>query len=107
MAPNSTASSKWTGRPTSSGRRRRSRRMRTKTWLALSVSVTLAAGAAAQTRVRDLAEVKPEAVGFSAERLQRLHTLLQQKVEDKELAGIVTVLARHGKIVELRTYGKK
>ncbi len=74
--------------------------------LVLLPAFLLAAGAPAQTS-RSLAEVKPEAVGFSSERLERLHALLQQKVEDRELAGIVTVLARHGTIVEFRTYGKK
>src|SRR5579863_4997557 len=54
----------------------------------------------------DLAEVKPEVEGFSAQRLQGLHELLQKKVDDKDLAGIVTVMARHGKIVDFKTYGK-
>ena len=56
---------------------------------------------------RDLGEAKPEAVGFSAQRLERLHTLLQKYVDDQQLAGMVTVLARHGKIVDFRTYGKR
>jgi CubicO group peptidase (beta-lactamase class C family) len=52
-----------------------------------------------------LPETKPEAVGFSAERLQPLHETLQAHVDNKQLAGIVTVLARHGKVVEYKTYG--
>jgi CubicO group peptidase (beta-lactamase class C family) len=32
---------------------------------------------------------------------------MQREVDQKQLAGIVTVLARHGKVVEERTYGKK
>jgi CubicO group peptidase (beta-lactamase class C family) len=55
----------------------------------------------------DLAENKPEALGFSSERLERLHATMQRGVDEKELAGIVTILARHGKVVEERTYGKK
>jgi CubicO group peptidase (beta-lactamase class C family) len=54
-----------------------------------------------------LAENKAESLGFSTERLERLHVVLQREVEQKELAGIVTILARHGKVVEERTYGKK
>jgi CubicO group peptidase (beta-lactamase class C family) len=50
---------------------------------------------------------KPEALGFSSERLGRLHAAMQQEVDQKQLAGIVTLLARHGKVVEERTYGKK
>jgi len=50
---------------------------------------------------------KPEAFGFSSQRLERLHAVMQQEVDQKQLAGIVTILARHGKVVEERTYGKK
>jgi CubicO group peptidase (beta-lactamase class C family) len=50
---------------------------------------------------------KPETVGFSAQRLERLHTLLQKEIDDKQFAGIVTLLARHGKVVDFETYGKK
>ena len=48
-----------------------------------------------------------ESMGFSSERLERLHATLQREVDEKQLAGIVTILARHGKVVEERTYGKK
>src|SRR5438552_11627151 len=65
------------------------------------------APAPAPAKPRDLVEVKPEAVGFSPQRLQRLHALLQKKADDRQLAGIVTVLARHGKIVDFQNYGKK
>jgi CubicO group peptidase (beta-lactamase class C family) len=51
---------------------------------------------------------KPESVGFSSERLARLHTAIQQEIEQKKtMAGAVTLLARHDKIVDLRAYGKK
>ena len=49
--------------------------------------------------------VKPETVGFSSQRLDRLHALIQQEVDQKQLAGAVTILARHGKVVDYRTYG--
>ena len=49
--------------------------------------------------------VKPESVGFSSERLERLHALMQGVVDRKQIAGIVTILARHGKLVDYRTYG--
>jgi CubicO group peptidase (beta-lactamase class C family) len=55
----------------------------------------------------DFAENKPEALGFSSERLERLHAAMQREVDQKQLAGVVTILARHGKVVEERTYGKK
>ena len=50
---------------------------------------------------------KPEALGFSPERLERLDAVMQREVDEKQLPGIVTILARHGKVVEERTYGKK
>ncbi len=53
----------------------------------------------------DMTPVKPESVGFSTERLERLHTFLQQAADKKEVAGIVTILARHGKVVDYRAYG--
>jgi CubicO group peptidase (beta-lactamase class C family) len=53
----------------------------------------------------DLNVVKPETVGFSSERLERLHAMMQEAVDQKQLAGIVTILARHGKIIDYRTYG--
>jgi CubicO group peptidase (beta-lactamase class C family) len=53
----------------------------------------------------DMTPVKPESVGFSSERLERLHALMQQAVDQKQIAGMVTILARHGKIVDYRAYG--
>ena len=54
-----------------------------------------------------MAVVSPESVGFSSERLENLHRLIQGEVDRKELAGAVTILARHGKVVDLRTYGER
>jgi CubicO group peptidase (beta-lactamase class C family) len=53
----------------------------------------------------DLTVVRPESVGFSSERLERLHALMQQTVDQKQVAGIVTILARHGRVVDYRSYG--
>ncbi len=55
----------------------------------------------------DMTPVKPESVGFSSERLERLHAFIQGEIDNKQLAGAVTILARHGKIVEYRTYGMR
>jgi len=53
----------------------------------------------------DLTPVSPESVGFSSERLDRLHAFIQDEVDRKQLVGAVTLLARHGKVVDYRTYG--
>jgi CubicO group peptidase (beta-lactamase class C family) len=50
---------------------------------------------------------KVESLGFSYERLDRLHAAMQQAVDQKQLAGMVTLLARHGRVVEEKVYGKK
>jgi len=55
----------------------------------------------------DMTPVKPESVGFSSERLERLHELMQQTVDQKQIAGMVTILARHGKVVDYRAYGQR
>jgi CubicO group peptidase (beta-lactamase class C family) len=55
----------------------------------------------------DMTPVKPETVGFSTERLENLHALIQGEIDQKQLSGAVTILARHGKIVEYRTYGQR
>ncbi len=53
----------------------------------------------------DLTVFRPETEGFSSQRLERLHAVMQQVVDQKQIAGIVTILARHGKVVDYRTYG--
>jgi CubicO group peptidase (beta-lactamase class C family) len=55
----------------------------------------------------DFTVTSPEAVGFSSQRLERLHTLMQQTVDQKQIAGIVTILARHGKVIDYRSYGQR
>jgi len=77
--------------------------------LVLLTTSHVSAQTAEQTRqaaaTGDIAETKPEVVGFSSERLGKLDSSMQSLVDTKKLAGVVTVLARHGKIVEEKTYG--
>ncbi len=54
---------------------------------------------------RDLKETHPEAVGISSERLKRLDEAMQRWVDSKEFTGIVTLAARHGKVVHSSAYG--
>src|SRR5215813_11203639 len=55
----------------------------------------------------DAVLTKPEAVGFSSERLENLHKLIQDEIDKKQLVGAITILARHGKIIDYRTYGQR
>ena len=50
---------------------------------------------------------QPDSLGFSPERLQLLHTAMQGEVDQKKLAGLVTLLVRHGKVEEEKVYGSK
>jgi CubicO group peptidase (beta-lactamase class C family) len=72
--------------------------------LTLALPATIAQKATTPAAV-DMTPVSPESVGFSSERLERLHSFIQGVVDKKELSGAVTILARHGKIVDYRTYG--
>ena len=49
----------------------------------------------------------PEAVGVSAERLERIRPVMQGYVDDGRIAGILTVVARRGKIVHFETVGMR
>ena len=49
--------------------------------------------------------VEPEAVGLSTERLSRIDKVMEMHVDQQKIAGGVTLLARHGKIAHLGTYG--
>ncbi len=56
---------------------------------------------------RDLAKATPESVGVSAERLRRLDAGMRRFIEDGRLAGVTTLLARRGKIVNVNAFGKE
>jgi len=49
----------------------------------------------------------PDALGFDASRLARLDTYMAKAVADGRVAGMITLLARHGQIVAEKTYGVK
>jgi len=55
----------------------------------------------------DMTVVKPETVGFSSERLERLHAHMRSVIDNNELSGMVTILARHGKVVDYWNYGHR
>jgi CubicO group peptidase (beta-lactamase class C family) len=63
--------------------------------------------AKAATAQGEITVVSPESEGFSSERLGNLHKLIQDEIDQKELAGAITILARHGKVVDYQTYGQK
>jgi CubicO group peptidase (beta-lactamase class C family) len=48
---------------------------------------------------------KPEETGVSAERLTRIHSLIDRRIESRDIAGAVTLVARKGKIVHFDAQG--
>lgn len=50
--------------------------------------------------------VKPEEVGLSAPRLERISNMMQTNIDQKKMAGAVVLVARHGKIAYFETFGE-
>jgi CubicO group peptidase (beta-lactamase class C family) len=77
---------------------------RVSAFLSFGLAILLTASSA-HARDNGISHAKPESVGFSSERLQRLDKALQAYIDNKQLAGAATILARHGKIVHEKAYG--
>lgn len=52
-----------------------------------------------------LPAAKPEEVGFSSERLARIHSQLQKFIDLRKVPNLVTLVARHGKVVHFDAQG--
>jgi CubicO group peptidase (beta-lactamase class C family) len=48
---------------------------------------------------------KPEGVGLSSERLQRVHDAVQRHIDAKDVSGAVTLVARQGRIAHFEAQG--
>ena len=66
----------------------------------LGLSLFMAAAAA-----QDLPSAKPETVGLSSERLERIATNVQRSIDDKRIAGAVTLVVRHGRVAWFKSQG--
>jgi CubicO group peptidase (beta-lactamase class C family) len=75
----------------------------TRRWVAALAAVVFAAGLA-QLRA-DVTLVSPESVGFSADGLNALTRTMRGLVDDGKLAGVTTLVARHGRVVQFDAYG--
>lgn len=49
---------------------------------------------------------KPEEEGLSSERLERIKPVMQRYIDQNKLSGLITVIARHGKVVHFEKYGQ-
>ncbi len=68
--------------------------------LALVLILVVAVAARAQ-----LPATSPKRAGFDPARLEVLHATTRRFVDEGQHAGAVTLLARHGKLVDFQTYG--
>jgi len=64
---------------------------------AIVAALSLTAGAASN--------VKPEDVGLSSERLQRINEAVQRYIDSGQITGAVTVVARRGKVAHFEAQG--
>ncbi len=48
---------------------------------------------------------KPEEVGFSADRLQRIHDAIQRRIDEGDIPGAVTLVSRKGRVVHFEAQG--
>ncbi|MDX1759782.1 MAG: serine hydrolase domain-containing protein, partial [Arenibacter algicola] len=58
------------------------------------------------SQAQNLSTALPEEVGMSSERLERLSTTLEQYVKDGKMSGNVALVARNGKIIYHKAFGK-
>ena len=75
----------------------------------IALVLMMVAGVNAQTQSIKkspvLTEVSPESVGISSERLARIDQMCEKAVTEENLPGIVSLVARNGKIVHWKAYG--
>ncbi len=77
-------------------------------WLAsLLIVLTLSAGAQTKSGRKSLplTPATPESVGMSSERLARIDAMLQKKIDQGVIPGVVALVARNGKIVYHKAFG--
>ena len=68
-----------------------------------SLLLSLAFSAAAFSQ--EFPTAKPESVGLSSERLDRIGSAVQHSIDDKRIAGGVTLVIRHGQIAYFKAQG--
>src|SRR5258707_227816 len=78
----------------------------------LSRSLVMASLAAilvqpALSATHDLPSASAESEGMSTERLAQLRSGMKELVDQGRLAGVVTMVSRHGKVVEFDAAGKR
>jgi CubicO group peptidase (beta-lactamase class C family) len=75
--------------------------------LIVAAALALAAATPGATAEPLPKAASPESLGFSSERLQRLDAAMERVVASGQVPGMVTLLARHGKVVAVNSYGER
>src|SRR3954453_10374830 len=52
-----------------------------------------------------LPAAKPEDVGLSSDRLQRIHEMVMRHVEAQDISGAVSIVARRGRVAHFEAHG--
>jgi len=78
----------------------------TRTRAILLATLAVAALASVAVLSKDTSAAKPEDVGLSSERLARMDRFIHGYVDAGRTPGVVTLIARHGKVVHVDAYGK-
>jgi CubicO group peptidase (beta-lactamase class C family) len=76
-----------------------------KRWGRALILIVLAGSVMFAQPAAQLPTATPESVGISAERLDRLHRGMQAFVDRREAGGIVTLIAREGKVIDVHASG--
>ncbi len=63
--------------------------------------------AAAPAAAQPMTAATPASQGFSPERLERMHALLERMVKEGKHAGVIGLVARNGRVVDWQVYGMR
>ncbi|MGD2045113.1 MAG: serine hydrolase domain-containing protein, partial [Gemmatimonadota bacterium] len=80
---------------------------RTRLLLAMGLALATQLAASPPAAAQRLPTATPESVGMSSERLHVLDEAMQRYVDDDMVAGLVTLVARDGKIVHESALGSR
>src|SRR5262245_26407660 len=69
--------------------------------VALVFGVMLLSSGSAATR-----RAKPEEVGFSSDRLARIHAVVERHIQARDFSGAVTLVARKGRVAHIEAQGR-
>jgi CubicO group peptidase (beta-lactamase class C family) len=74
-------------------------------WHTAIICIVLSWCLALPLPAQTLPKAKPEDVGLSTERLQRINEVIQRYIESQQISGAVTLIARKGRIAHYEAHG--